>query len=63
MANCHLNSLEVNLERNPCVCILASQRRGTLYTGVTSNLGTQESRGSKFYQQIQCDQVGVVSTI
>ncbi len=26
------------LERNPCVYILASQPRGTLYIGVTSNL-------------------------
>jgi len=25
-------------ERQPCVYILASQRNGTLYTGVTSNL-------------------------
>lgn len=25
-------------ERIPCVCILASQPRGTLYIGVTSNL-------------------------
>ena len=26
------------MEKNPCVYILASQRHGTLYTGVTSNL-------------------------
>jgi len=26
------------MERTPCVYILASQRNGTLYTGVTSNL-------------------------
>jgi putative endonuclease len=26
------------MERQPCVCILASKRNGTLYTGVTSNL-------------------------
>jgi len=26
------------MERQPCVYILASQRNGTLYTGVTSNL-------------------------
>ncbi len=26
------------MDRNPCVYILASQKRGTLYVGVTSNL-------------------------
>ena len=26
------------MERQPCVYLLASQRNGTLYTGVTSNL-------------------------
>ncbi len=26
------------MERQPCVYILASKKRGTLYTGVTSNL-------------------------
>ena len=26
------------MEKSPCVYILASQRHGTLYTGVTSNL-------------------------
>ena len=26
------------MERQPCVCVLASKRNGTLYTGVTSNL-------------------------
>ncbi|HEX5637255.1 MAG TPA: GIY-YIG nuclease family protein [Gammaproteobacteria bacterium] len=26
------------MDRQPCVYILASKRRGTLYTGVTSNL-------------------------
>jgi putative endonuclease len=26
------------LERQPCVCLLASKRNGTLYAGVTSNL-------------------------
>ena len=25
-------------EKQPCVCLLASQRNGTLYVGVTSNL-------------------------
>lgn len=28
-------------ERQPCVYILASDRNGTLYTGVTSNLSTR----------------------
>ena len=28
-----------NQEKIPCVYILASKRNGTLYTGVTSNLG------------------------
>ena len=28
-------------ERKPCVYITASQRNGTLYTGVTSNLATR----------------------
>lgn len=26
------------MERQPCVCMMASQRNGTLYIGVTSNL-------------------------
>ena len=29
---------EANMERQPCVYLLASERNGTLYTGVTSNL-------------------------
>ena len=29
------------LERTPCVYILASQRNGTLYIGVTSDLATR----------------------
>ena len=28
----------MSIERNPCIYILASQPRGTLYIGVTSNL-------------------------
>jgi putative endonuclease len=29
---------EVEMDKQPCVYILASKRNGTLYTGVTSNL-------------------------
>jgi len=29
---------EANMQRQPCVYLLASKRNGTLYTGVTSNL-------------------------
>ena len=32
------NHRGMSIERNPCIYILASQPRGTLYIGVTSNL-------------------------
>ncbi len=45
--------------KRPCVYIMASERNGTLYTGVTSNLlqcGSQhkENVGSKFTAKYKC---------
>ena len=41
------------MAKHPCVYILASQRNGTLYTGVTGDIGARmmlhrEGRGSQF---------------
>ena len=41
------------MPKHPCVYILTNQRNGTLYTGVTGNIGARmilhrEGRGSKF---------------
>ena len=35
--------IELMIEKRPCVYILASKRNGTLYIGVTSNLGGRVS--------------------
>ncbi len=45
--------------KQPCVYIMASVRNGTLYTGVTSNLGQRafqhrQGLGSGFTAQYQC---------
>jgi predicted GIY-YIG superfamily endonuclease len=36
--NDRINGLEESRMKQPCVYIVASKRRGTIYTGVTSNL-------------------------
>ncbi len=45
--------------REPCVYIMASQRNGTLYTGVTANLARRahdhrDGSGSEFTRRYSC---------
>jgi putative endonuclease len=51
------------MHRTPCVYIMASDRNGTLYTGVTSNLAQrihQHREASGFYAPLSVQVAGVL---